>query len=526
MVNFEPPLPKSRPEAELFRLLSEIPADSEGMQRAADLISEHERQLVEDQQALADWVSALEADDSAEAREALARFRGYPGEAGADGSPEAEPGEPSAVAAAPVKAKPEAAGRASFESLLTGSTPVIAEAKNVDQVPRRRANLLELVYLPLALSLLAFTLEISATQALVLSASLALGALLCLLAARGGLTLAGQLGNVALGVTLGRLVAALLLVTSMWLLAPLALTGAAEPELTADLEGATLYFALGLLASMLMLSMVRTTVIARLLSLVPVLALLWLGLNGEFLEISLDSLRMADFGYAGIAILIGFVIQSQALPLARPQRYVFSALLVIPATAAALVSSAMVLAPADQALGLLAACALACYALGREAVASSQRAKVNPLLALVLLAAVALAAVLFASELEISHWLVAATLGFVGVISSDAILRSQSVHQASTEQPFGFYGALSASALGVWLLSALVGIAGLGLSGVLEFGLPVVFDAPLLSLESLAVLVLVAATLFGMMRFAVVKARELDQIAARGDASLENLLGL
>jgi hypothetical protein len=521
MVNFEPPLPKSLPEAQLFKILSEIPADSAGMQRAAELIAEHERTLAEDQVNLNAWVSELEADGSPEALAALARHRG---EARSEEPAEVEdPTAPVPILRAP---KPQIPPRVSFESLLTGSNPVIADSQSSDSGTRAklptRARLFDFLLLPLALGLALFSSQLSAAQALLTAGAVAIGFAFALVAARGGANFSGQLATISLGVILGRFAVSLALITSVVLLAPSTLGAAANVSTLGSFgwlaaAGATV-IALGL-------GLMRSPWLPRVLALVPLGVFAWLGANSGFTSVRFEELALADIALVGVGVFAGFWMQALALPLARTQRYAFSSISLVFIAAAAVLGTAVTQNPGQRAWAIAAAALVLMFTIGREAANGARRASVSSLAALLPLALVGLW-VLSPFVVDVTPWLLLLASGFIGLATSDALLRSQPVHLPSTEQPYGFYGAFSVSAAVVWLFATAAAILALMAAGTLDIEFAQVFELPWLGEYAAVSLAIVVALLVGMMRFAVVRARELDQLSASGDTKLENLLGL
>lgn len=529
MVNFEPPLRKSLPESRLFKILSEIPADSEGMQRASELISEHERTLAEDETNLAAWIAELEADGSPEALAALARHRGesslepeQPQE-----TQQQNPTEPTPlVASKPLSPIQPEQPRVSFESLLTGSSPIVSDAPAAPEVTvsseEKRHNSLGFLFLPLSLGLGLFSAELSAAQALLTAGAFGLGIILALIASRGGVSFSGHLATVSLGVTLGRVAVALSLVAALLALAPSTLDAAANISTLGSLDWLAAAVA-GIVA--IGLGAFPTAWLPRAIAVVPIGAFVWLAVESNFTAVSFEELVPADLALVGVGVFAGFWVQALALPLNRTGRYVFGSSTILLAAAAGVLGSAVTVSPSQRSWAVAAAALVLIYALGREAAAGARRASLNPLVALLPLALVGLWAVSPLS-VDVMPWLLLIASGFIGLLVSDALLRSQPIHLPSTEQPFGFYGAFSITAAFVWLIALVSAIFALLVTGVHDVGFGKILDLPWFSDYVAISLALAISLLAGMMRFSVVRARELDQLSASGDAKLENLLGL
>jgi hypothetical protein len=529
MVNFEPPLPKSLPEAELFRILSEIPADSEGMQRAAELVADHERLLAEDALALESWVRELEADGSPQALAALAKHRGLPDPAATEiNEPTPQPLAPISSAVAPTGPEPTVPEppRASFESLLTGSSPVVVEASvsaddhRIAQAAKPR--IFEYLYIPTALTIGLSAAGLSGAQALLVASAIAGGALLALLAARGGVRFAGQLGNITFGVTLGRIVFAVIAVISIGLLAGEAGTAAAD---LFAIEANWLIFA-GLFFVSIGAAAIPSPWVPRVLTALPVGLMAWFAVDSSFAVIEFSPLTISDAGLVAVALVTGFITQSLALPLAGNSRYRFTAALVALATLGAVLGASLALPAESRALAMTVGALLLAYGVARESASSARRAKIGSAFALIPLALLGVFLISPFYFLSLDAWLIMAACALIGVLVSDSLLRSAALHEPSSEQSYGFYGAFSFSALAAWALAVATAVVALGLSGELDLGFRPILEALWLTVNSAALVSLIFAVVFGVMRFSVIRARELDQRSASGDTKLESLLGL
>jgi hypothetical protein len=532
MVNFEPPLRKSLPESQLFKILSEIPADSEGMQRASELMAEHERNLAEDEANLAAWAAELEADGSPEALAALARQRGESVLSAEE--PEQQQPHPTAPTplvtaeplSPPLRPNEPQQPRVSFESLLTGSTPIVSDAPAAPEVigssEEARHSFLDFLFLPLALGLGLFAAELSAAQAVLTAGAIALGIILALIASRGGVSFSGHLASVSLGVTLGRVAVALALVAALLALAPSTLDAATNISTLGSLDWLAAavvgLFAIGLGAF-------RTAWLPRAIALVPLGAFVWLAIESSFTAVSFEELALADLALVGVGAFAGFWVQAFALPLNRTGRYVFGSTSIVFVAAAGVLGSAVTVNPSQRSWAVAAAALVLIYALGREAASGARRASVNPLAALLPLALLGLW-VVSPISVDATPWLLLIASGFIGLFVSDALLRSQPIHLPSTEQPFGFYGAFSITAAIVWLIALASATFALLATGVLDAGFGQIFDVPWFTDYAAISLAVAVSLIVGMMRFSVVRARELDQLSASGDTKLENLLGL
>jgi hypothetical protein len=545
MVNFEPPLPKSLPEAQLFKILSEIPADSAGMQRAADLIAEHERAQLEDRIAFEAWVAELQAEGSEQAARALAKHAGITlaGHGLAEDLDGSEVGQPTdlraSTAAVPYGETPVGFDtnshnyeeptspevqpqRLSFESLITGSTPLIANPTSMTAAVSK-SGLTERLYLPVLLAIVVFAAGFSVVEATVVSGAVILGALLSLLSSRGGASSLGAILNIAFGTFMGRVLMAITLVAATWFLSQAAVAGAGRLEVLT--EAMQPLVAIGVLSLGLALGLIRSTWFARLWLLLPTGLAVWMLMEASIGSIVIGRLQPSDFAWAALGIFVGFVTQSTSLPLPKSGRVQFTLSFVLVFTAAAFLGGAVTLNVDPSLLIAISAIGLS-FAVGHEASASAKRARAPRLLALLLLGGFAAASGFELLPASIGHWLLIAVLAGISIAVADALLRNEPVHQASTEQNFGFYGATSGSALLVWLLAALGATALLTLSGSLDLGLTQLFATPWLDLSTGPLVAMLLGTLLGLMRFAAVRRRELDQVSASGDTKLENLLGL
>jgi hypothetical protein len=399
--------------------------------------------------------------------------------------------------------------------------PVSADDHRIAQAAKPR--ILEYLYLPTALTIGLAAAGLSAAQALLVASALAGGALLALLAARGGVRFAGQLGNITFGVALGRIMFAVIAVISIGLLAG-ELGTVAAADLFA-LEANWLIFA-GLFLVSIGAAAIPSPWVPRVLTALPIGLMAWFAVDSSFAVIEFSPLTMSDAGLVAVALVTGFITQSLALPLAGNSRYRFTAALVALATLGAVLGASLALPAESRALAMTVGALLLAYGVARESASSARRAKIGSAFALIPLALLGVFLISPFYFLSLDAWLIMAACALIGVLVSDSLLRSAALHEPSSEQSYGFYGAFSFSALAAWVLAGATAVVALGLSGELDLGFRPILEAPWLTVNSAALVSLIFAVVFGVMRFSVIRARELDQRSASGDTKLESLLGL
>jgi hypothetical protein len=531
MVNFDPPARRALSDAELFKILSEIPADSEGMERAANLMGEQERLREEDDRAYQRWLEDLKSDGSDEAQAALAAL--FPAAATA---PVAQvPEEPTGSAfeddfsPATVETMVVRTNQVSFESLVTGSQPIAvtpeSEATAAIKTHRADASWLQL---PLGL-LLAILISgpTSGLDAIIgLGGGALVGACAFLAASRGGPADLGALFTASFGVIAGRMVfAAVAMVTLIWALVAAAELSWSPLRRALDLPAEVFEFALpAIAAAAIILGLVSARWFGYLIAAVALAALGWLIVTGSFAAATLDVVSQAIWLWLAIGFAAGFIAQSAAIGLARRAQFAFAPTFgAVAALTGFFALGLSVEADARLAAGVTALVALV-YFVANRAMAAANGSGINPMWVVFGLVT-ATGLVLLPIDRAVQFALIA-VFAAIGVAAADGTLRNLPLHIASTRRAFGFYGAASSSAIAVWLLAAAGSSALLVVFGLsdLDFGL---VGAPAwVTAAAAPAVALASGYLLGLLRIRAIRNRELDQESASGNQPLQNLLGL
>lgn len=514
MVSYEPPLRKSLPDSELFRILSEIPADSEGMERAANLIAEQEQLRALDEAAMASWLSELEAEDSDQARAVLEKLQGSNA---VEPAVSASPSQPVAAESREVAtAEHPTAPKESFESLITGAMPRVIEPVTT-KVTVGRARLADHLYLPLTVSALLAIANLGATSALVFGGGVILGMLTLVLAARGGMTTPAQLYNVAFGTVGGRVFFGITVFAVLAIVGDQARVATAWPSWFAVPSAywlASGLFIVGVLA------LWSHRYLLRALAILPIAVVIFAVDAANFVSLRFELLTSADLLLLAAGILSGFLLNARSIDLEPRERWGYFGFAAVAIVGAAVLSAAM--RPEIPAVFLLVVLGLIVYAAAHLAAVACVASGFSRLW---VVAALAAAAALTVVSVELSVWSIAALIAIAAVSVADAVLRVQPIHEPSTRDNFGFYGKFSASAALILVLSGLLAFAALAFAEGM-FGLPTIFDPAWIGADSLPLVVASLAFLLGLLRIKAVRSRELDQQSATGNTKLENLLGL
>ena len=575
MVNFDPPARKALPDAEIYRILSEIPADSEGMERAANLMGEQERLREEDERAYLRWLEDLKSDGSAEAQATLAALfpknsnesveKVVPEEPAVltpeepavltpeepavltpeepavltpEEPAELTPEEP-AVPAVPALDEdfPEVrtqgqgivSNRESFESLITGSQPIAVAADPVAAISAQApSRALSWLHTPIAILLaVAISAPASGLNAVVgLGGGALLGALAFLLASRGAPADLGAMFTASFGVIAGRIVVAVVaLVTVLWVLLVAGELNWNSLAGSFDLSRELFDFTVSAIAIIaIALGFIRARWFAYLLVGVSLGAAGLLISTSSFAVPAIGPVASSVWLFSTMGFAVGFLTQSSAIQTPRRGQFVFAPVFAVLVASAGFLAAAISV-PTDVRLAVAALAVVALiYFVASRLLMAARESSINRIWVVIGLV-VAVSLLLLPIEAGVQYSLIA-VFAAIGVAAADGALRSLPLHTASTRRPFGFYGAASSSAILVWLLAS----AGTSLLAIL-FGLsaigPTLVTAPSwVTEESVLAVALVSGLLLGLLRIRAVRSRELDQESASGNQPLQNLLGL
>ena len=531
MVNFDPPARRALSDAVLFKILSEIPASSDGMERAANLMGEQERLREEDERAYQRWLEDLKSDGSDEARAALERL--LPKAASTPVTASSDESARSAAAGdfspTTVESMVVSANRVSFESLVTGSQPIAVAHESETVAPNKTKGLAGgWLQLPLGL-LLAILISGPASGLDIiigLGAGALAGALAFLVASRGGPPDLGALFAASFGVIAGRLIfAAVAMVTLVTAVLAADQLNWSALRRSLDLPVEIFEFAVPAVAVIaVILGLITARWFGYLLSAIALAVLGWLIAVGSFSAATLDLVSSAIWLWLAVGFAAGFIAQSSAFGMARRFQFVFAPVFGLAIALAGFFALGLsVTADSRLAAGITALAALA-YFVSSRAMVAARGSGIN-LVWVVLGLLTATGLVLLPIELGV-HFALIAVFAAIGVAAADGTLRNLPLHIASTRRSFGFYGAASSSAIAVWLLAAAGSSALLVVFGLSEFDFVLVSAPAWLAAESAMAVALVSGYLLGLLRIRAIRNRELDQESASGNQPLQNLLGL
>lgn len=531
MVNFDPPARRALSDAELVKFLSEIPADSDGMERAANLMGEQERLRQEDSRAYQRWLEDLKSDGSEAAQAALEAM--FPSAATAPVTQVTE--EPTGSAfeddfsPATVESMVVRTNQVSFESLVTGSQPIAvapeSEVAAAGKIQRPDASWLQLP-LGLLLAILISAPTAGLDSIIGLGAGALIGTLAFLVASRGEPADLGALFTASFGVIAGRLMFAIVaMVTLIWALLAAAELSWAPLSRTLDLPADAFEFAVpAVAAAAIILGLVSARWFGYLIAVAALAVSGWLIATGSFTAVTLDFVSEAIWLWLAVGVALGFVAQSAAIGLARRSQFIFApAFAALTALVGFFALGFSLATDVRLAAGITALVALA-YFVSSRAMVAARGSGINLVwVVLGLLTAVGL--VHLPIDIGVQFALIA-VFAAIGVAAADGTLRTLPLHTASTRRAFGFYGAASSSAIAVWLLAAAGSSALVVVFGLSDLDFVLVGAPAWLTAESAMAVALVSGYLLGLLRIRAIRNRELDQESASGNQPLQNLLGL